>query len=176
MSDSPELHDDHPLAGTLYGELRALAAYHLQHERPDHTLQPTEIVHEAFLRLHTRLESAKLKRTHLVALVSKCMRRILVDHARARSAAKRPSSNLRVTLSEATRVTERSFEDVLDLHLTLERFAETDSRAAQVAEMMIFGGFMQQEVATHLGVSERTVRGDFAIAKAWMRRELAGGM
>ncbi len=174
MVDSPHMDDGHPLAGTLYAELRALAAFHLQSERPEHTLRPTEIVHEAFLRLKTHLERAKLERTHLVALVSQCMRRVLVDHARARAAAKRPSSNLRVTLSDAARVTDRSFEDVLDLHLTLGRFAEADPRAARVTEMMIFGGFTQEEVASCLGVSERTVRGDFAIAKAWMKRELAG--
>lgn len=175
MAESPRVQDEPPLAGALYGELRALAAFHLQGERPEHTLRPTDIVHEAFLRLKTHLEREKLERTHLVALVSQCMRRVLVDHARARAAAKRPSSNLRVTLAECARVTDRGFEDVLDLHLTLERFAAMDPRAAQVTEMMIFGGFTQEEVAVHLGVSVRTVGGDFAIAKAWMRRELAGG-
>lgn len=167
--------DDHPFTGTLYAELRALAGYHLQNERTDHTLQPTEIVHEALIRLQPHLEQAKLERRHLVALVSRTMRRVLVDHARTRAAAKRPSSAMRVTLSEAARVSERSFEHVLDLNLALERFAATDPRAAEVTEMMIFGGYTQDEVADHFGVSVRTVGGDFAIAKAWMRRELAGG-
>lgn len=174
--DSPELAlpDGHPLAGTLYEELRALAAYHLKGEREGHSLQPTEIVHEAFVRLQPLLEQVKYERTHLVALVSRTMRRVLVDHARTRGAAKRPSSAVRVTLSEATRVSERSFEDVLDLNLVLERFATRDPRAAHVAEMMLFSGFTQEEVAEHLGVSLRTVTGDYAIARAWMKRELAG--
>lgn len=121
------------------------------------------------------IERAKLERTQLMALVSQCMRCVLVDHARARAAAKRPSSNLCVTLADAARVSDRRFEGVLDLHLTLERFAGTDARAAQVTEMMIFGAFTQEEVAAHLRLSDRTVREDFAMGKAWMRREWTGG-
>ncbi len=171
----PSEHEFGFLAGTVYDELRAIAARQLSAERVGHTLDPTALVHEAYLRLQPVIDTAGMDRKHLVSLVSRTMRRVLVDHARARLAAKRPSSRLRVTLAEGVRVTDRGFEDVLDLHLLLERYARVDERAARVAEMLMFGGFTQLEVAEHLGVSERTVRNDFTVARAWMQRELVEG-
>ncbi len=163
------------LADTIYSELRSIAAAQLARERAGHTLDPTALVHEAFIRLQPHLDTSRMERRHVVALVARGMRRVLVDHARARLAAKRPSSRLRVTLSADAQLSGRGFEDLLDLHLLLERFATVDERAAAVAEMIIFGGFTQLEVAEALGVAERTVRSDLAMARAWMKRELVEG-
>ncbi|MEO5989325.1 MAG: ECF-type sigma factor [Candidatus Eisenbacteria bacterium] len=158
----------------LYKELRALAAHHLRGERPDHTLQPTALLHEAYLRLHHRFAFGPTDRVHLMALISRTMRRVLVDHARLDGAQKRPSHRLRVTFHDELRITDHGFEDLLDLHLVLDRYKRFDPRAARIAEWLLFGGFSQAEVAEHLGLSERTVRNEYAVAKAWLRRELHG--
>lgn len=158
----------------LYHELRNLAEHHLRGERSDHTLQPTALLHEAYVRLHSRFALGVTDRVHLMALISRTMRRVLVDHARMDRAQKRPGQRLRVAFHEELRITDHGFEDLLDLHLVLERFRQLDARASQIAEALLFGGFTQAEVARHLGLSERTVRSEYAVARAWLRREIAG--
>lgn len=158
----------------LYQELRNLAERHLLGERSDHTLQPTALLHEAYVRLHSRFALGVTNRVHLMALISRTMRRVLVDHARADRALKRPGQRLRVTFHQELRITDHGFEDLLDLHLVLERYKQIDPRAAQIAEWLLFGGFTQAEVASHLGLGERTIRSEYAVARAWMRREIAG--
>ncbi len=158
----------------LYHELRDLAERHLRGERSDHTLQPTALLHEAYVRLHSRFALGVTDRVHLMNLISRTMRRVLVDHARMDRAQKRPGQRLRVTFHEELRITDHGFEDLLDLHLVLERYRQVDPRAAQIAELLLFGGFTQAEVAQHLGLGERTIRNDYAVARAWLRREIAG--
>ncbi len=166
--------DARELLQELYQELRALAAFHLRGERADHPLQPTALLHEAYLRLHGKFAVGIENRAHLMALISRTMRRVLVDHARMSGALKRAGSRVRVTFHPDLRITDGGFEDLLDLHLVLERFKQVDARAAQVAEWQLFGGFTQAEIAEHLGVSDKTVRNDYAVARSWLRRELAG--
>jgi len=158
----------------LYEELRALAAHHLKGERSNHTLQPTALLHEAYMRLHDRFAHGVTDRVHLMAMISRTMRRVLVDHARANAAVKRPEQRLRVTFHEELRISDHGFEDLLDLHLVLDRYKRVDERAATIAEWLLFGGFTQVEVAERLGISERTVRGEYTVARAWLRREIAG--
>ncbi len=158
----------------LYKELRALAAHHLRSERADHTLQPTALLHEAYLRLHRRFAIGVTDRAHLMALISRTMRRVLVDHARHNKALKRLDNRLRVSFHDGLSISDHGFEDLLDLHLVLDRYKQLDPRAARIAEWQLFGGFTQAEVANELGLSERTVRSEFAVARAWLRRELQG--
>lgn len=166
--------DAKALLQELYQELRALAAHHLKGERKGHPLHPTALLHEAYLRLHHRFALGVKDRVHLMALISRTMRRVLVDHARMGNAIKRSADRVRVTFHEELRITDAGFEDVLDLHLVLERYRQVDARAAMIAEWQLFGGFTQAEVAQHLALSERTVREDYAVARAWLRRELTG--
>lgn len=164
--------DSSEMLRELYDELRALAAHYLRGERADHTLQPTALLHEAYLRLHDRLAIGVTDRVHLMALISRTMRRVLVDHARMHTAAKRQGQRLRVTFSQDLRITDNGFEDLLDLHLVLERYRLVDERAARIAEWHLFGGFTHAQVAQRIGMSEKTVRNEFAVARAWLRREL----
>lgn len=176
MSDSPESPDSpgdfHTL---LYDELRAIAAIHLQRERDDHTLQPTALVHEAFLRLQARGERAFVDRTHYLACASIAMRRVLVDHARARAALKRGGGATRVTASEHNALSDDRTEDVLSVDQALRKLAEVDEMAARVVEMRFFAGMTEAEAAAALGVSDRWVRKQWAFARAWLRRAMADG-
>lgn len=163
------------IADLLYAELRALARAHLGRERRGHTLQATEIVHIAYQRLVKITNLDVSDRTKFLALAAQMIRRILVDHARARKAGTRPSSGNRITLSgiETSSANGGSGEvDVLALHEALEELARLDERQARVIEMLYFAGMNQQEAADLLGVSLRTVQGDSKMARAWLKRRL----
>ena len=154
----------------LYDELRAIADRHMRGERPDHTLQPTALVHEAFLRL-SGAEIAYDDRTHFIRAASQAMRRVLVDHARARQAAKR-GGNLRVTLDEALVPQDDRIVDLLVLDDALNRLAAAEPRWARVVELRFFGGLEVTEVADALGISTATAKRDWHFARAWLAKVL----
>ncbi len=159
----------------VYDELRRLAASLMRRERAEHTLQPTALVHEAFLRLTGATHIEWQDRAHFMGVAARAMRQILVDHARRHGAAKRGGGLTRVTLTGAEPVAPHDAVEILELHEALERFAALDRRAAQVVELKIFGGLSVQETAHLLEVSPRTVDGDWAVARMWLTRELGGG-
>jgi RNA polymerase sigma-70 factor, ECF subfamily len=151
-----------------YAELRRLAAHYLSLERPGHTLQPTALVHEMYLRLE-RSAVEWADRKHFFVVVAGQMRRILVDHARARAA--RPGGG-RVDLGEADRPELPRDADLLALDEALERLRELDERAASAVELRYFGGFTEAEAASILGVSVATLKRDWEFARAWLLKRL----
>lgn len=159
----------------VYQELRRLAGSYLQRERPGHTLQATALVHEAYERLVDQSRVNWRGRTHFFAVGASMMRRLLVDHARHRGRQKRGGNDLRVTLEGLadTPASNLDAEELLALDEALERLAALDAREAQVVELRYFGGMDTLEIANALSVSERTVRGDWAHARAWLKQELA---
>ena len=160
------------LLAELYEELRALAAHHMRGERPGHTLEPTALVHEAFLRMQGRASLAITRRTHFMAVASIAMRRVLVDHARARLADKRGGGATHVTVGPGSAITKERNPDVLDVEAALGRLALVDPKVERIVEMKFFAGMTEAEIADVLGVSERTVRNQWAFAKSWLRREM----
>lgn len=167
--DSPAAAQYMPM---IYEELRRLAAWYLASERPDHTLTPTALVHEAFIRLVDAAVTERLDRVHFLAVASTVMRRVLVDHARAHGADKRGGQRCRITLHGDVAVTSGPDLDFLALDEALRRLTELDERQARVVELRFFGGLTVEEVAEVLGVSKRLVEGEWAMARAWLRREL----
>jgi len=165
------------LAALVYDELRELAARQLAGERREHTLQATALVHEAYLRLHRERRSNWRSDTHFLAVASQAMRRVLVDHARGRRAAKRGGAALRVTLHDVAgdaNAPSCDALDVIDLDSALDELRELDPRAAEVVALRYFAGLDLDEVAAAIGVSRRTAAEDWAIARSWLRRRLAG--
>jgi len=162
----------------VYDELRRLAGSFMAREQAGHTLQPTALVHEAYLRLVDQTRTGFKGRTHFLAVGAKVMRRLLIDHARKRGAAKRGLGWRRVTLGptcEASRAEALSAEDLLSLDAALDRLAELDEREAQVVTLRFFGGLNMDEVAEAVGVSKRTVESDWRHARAWLQVELSRG-
>ena len=158
----------------LYQELRDLAAHHLRGERAEHTLQPTALVHEAYLRMNARAGLELQGRTHFMAVASIAMRRVLVDHARARAALKRGGGATHVSVGEANAISEDRTQDVLLVDAALARLALEDVQAERIVEMRFFAGMTEREIADVLKVSERWVRKQWAFARAWLRRDLEG--
>ena len=159
----------------VYKELRRRAAGHLRRDRRDHTLQPTALVHEAYLRLVGQRGVDWRSRAHFFALASRMMRRILVDHARARAAAKRPDGVLRVTLDgDLASVAPRGC-DLLMLDQALSELALLDQRQESIVELCYFGGLTEVEVAGALSVSRSTVARELRSAKAWLYRRMTSG-
>jgi RNA polymerase sigma factor (TIGR02999 family) len=155
----------------VYAELHRLAKAYMRRERPDHTLQPTALVHEAFLRLAGAASLSAQDRTHFLRTASQAMRRVLVDHARARNAQKRGGA-LHVTLDEAIAGRTEPPIDMLALDDALDRLGAAEPRWAQVVELRYFAGLEIPEVAAALGVSPATVKRDWQFARAWLSREL----
>lgn len=156
----------------VYDELRALAARFLQSERPGHTLEPTALVHEAYARLVGDAAIDWRDRTHFFRTAAQAMRRVLVDHARARAAMKRGGDSQRITLDEQVAVSSDRQVDLLALDEALEKLTTLHDRHRQVIELRFFGGLTIAEVAETLDVSTTTVEDDWAMARAWLRREL----
>jgi RNA polymerase sigma factor (TIGR02999 family) len=156
----------------VYEELRRLAGSLMRRERREHTLQPTALVHEAFLRLVGATDVAWQDRAHFMGIAARAMRQILVDHARRHGAVKRGGGMQRVTLTGAEPVAPHDAVEILELNDALERFAILDPRAARVLELRVFGGLTVQETAHLLEVSPRTVDGDWAVARMWLTRKL----
>jgi RNA polymerase sigma factor (TIGR02999 family) len=163
------------LAELLYPELRRLAGALMRRERPDHTLQPTALVGEAFLRLVDQDQVTWQDRAHFLGVAARVMRQVLVDHARKRRTDKRGGGTPRVTFDDALGHGAGDEGSVLDLHRALEKLAEFDPRGARVAELRLFGGLTVVETAEVTGVSERTARNDWAVARLWLARELGLG-
>jgi RNA polymerase sigma factor (TIGR02999 family) len=163
------------LAATLYDELRRIARRQLRAEAAGHSLQPTALVHEAYLRLASKEGIGWCGRTHFLMAAAGEMRRVLVDHARARAAQKRGGRPRRVTLAEALLVVPDRAVEVLALDEALAALAARSPRQARVAEMRLFAGMLVAEVADVLGVSERTVKDDWRVGRAWLARQLRNG-
>jgi RNA polymerase sigma factor (TIGR02999 family) len=156
------------LVPLVYEELRRRAAAYLRRERPGHTLQPTALLHEAYLRLVNQDRADWQNRAQFFGVASQMMRRVLVDHARARRMAKRPGQWARVTLDEDMATTKARDVDVMDLDRALTRLAELDPRKCQIAEMKFFGGLSLAETGHALGISVATVEREWQTARAWL--------
>jgi RNA polymerase sigma factor (TIGR02999 family) len=161
------------LIEAVYGQLRQLARARLRREAADHSLSPTALVHEAYLRLVDQQRVKWQNRAHFFAIAARLMRRILVDHARARGAGKR-GAGLRVSLAGLEPGTPPRDLDVLALDAALDRLAAIDPRQGQLVELRFFGGLDIEETAAVLGVSPVTVKRDWALSRAWLFRELRG--
>jgi len=157
----------------VYEELRRLAHYYMSGERPDHTLQATALVNEAYLRLLDRTSPHWRDRNHFFAGAARMMRHILVDYAKRRRRAKRGGGAVKVELTEESLVTEIQAEQVIDLNEALGRLAELDRRASQVVELKYFGGMNYDEIAVALNISAITVRREWEFARAWLHKELS---
>lgn len=164
------------LVPDLYRELRRLAQWQMGRGRQGVTLQPTALVHEAYLRLAYRSQAGWGSRSHFIAVASKVMRNLLIDHARAKAADKRGAGWLPVTLvDEAVGGRDLDVDRMLALDQALQKLAEHDERQARVVELRFFGGLKVREVAEVLGVSQRTAEGLWTHARAWLLRELSRG-
>ncbi len=157
----------------VYEELRGLARAYLSRERGDHTLQPTALVHEAYLKLGGTSAADWKDRAHFYGVAARLMRQILVDHARAHNAAKRGGLETKLTLDEARELPGGKTVEVLALDSALENFEKTYPRKSQVVELKFFGGLDAKEIAEVLQVSEKTVLRDWNFAKLWLCRELS---
>src|ERR1700730_18444440 len=157
----------------VYGELRKLAGAYLRSERPGHTLQPTALVHEAYLRLVDQRSVAWATRAHFFGIAAQMMRRILVDHARKRQAAKREVLAYQVSDPAGEPVRERDPE-LLPLDRALTDLEKPDPRQARVVELRFFGGLTVDEIAEVSGISPATVKREWRTARAWLRREVSG--
>ncbi len=157
----------------LYDELRALATMYLSSERAGHTLQPTALVHEVFLKFATMNRCALSDRHTFLAAAAVFMRQLLVDYARRRKSQKRGGGAAQVPLNTSILVTGRNAVDIEELDDALRRFEVIDPRAARLVELRFFGGMSESEAAETLKVSRRTVQKDWRTARAWLHRELA---
>lgn len=155
----------------VYDELRRLAARYMRRERPEHTLQATALVNEAYLRL-VDMRVSWQDRAHFFAVAARLMRRLLVDHARAQRRAKREAGGQKVSLDEAVQVSAKPALDLVALDEALTRFATFDPRKAEIVELHFFGGLSNEEVAEALGISRATVQRELRLAKAWLNHEL----
>lgn len=156
-----------------YQELRRLAAWHLRQERPGHTLQPTALVNELYLKLFSTEPVDWRNRAHFFAVAAQQMRRLLIDYARARHADKREGDRSRVSLIEIEGLAAPQDEDLLALDLALSRLETLEPRAARVVELRFFGGLTEKEAAEVLSVSVATLKRDWTFARAWLIKELS---
>jgi len=167
----PALEELTPL---VYAELRRLAGSYLRREQPGQTLEPTALVHEAYLRLVDSSLPDWKNRTHFYGVAAHLMRQILVDHARERNAVKRGGGAIHLSLEEHLLVSPEQETDLVALDDALERLAACGPRKAQVVELRFFGGLSEDEIAEILKISAVTVRRDWQFSKAWLLRELTG--
>jgi RNA polymerase sigma factor (TIGR02999 family) len=168
----PQARED--LVPLVYQELRKRAAAYLRRERPNHTLQPTALVNEAYLRLMGQERVAWINRAQFFGVAAQAMRRILVDHAREREAAKRPGG-IRVTLDEGMRSVAPIDCELLMLDSVLQELAAIDPRQARIVEMRYFGGLSEEEVAAILSLSRATITREWRSARAWLYRRMTVG-
>jgi RNA polymerase sigma factor (TIGR02999 family) len=159
------------LVPLVYQELRRIAQHHLRQERSDHTLQGTALVHEAYLRLMKQGPADIENRAHFLAVASRLMRQILVDHARGRRAAKR-GGGLKLGLDNVVALQEGQNVDLIGLDSALNELARLDPQQSRIVEMRFFGGLSIEETAEIIGISRTTVKREWATARAWLRREM----
>ncbi len=160
----------------VYDELRRLARNYLTREREGHTLQPTALVHEAYLRLIDQDRTTWQNRSHFYAVAAQMMRRILVNHARDRAAQKRGGDLQIESFDESKETTGENTLDIVRLDEALQNLEKFDERKSRVVEMRFFGGLSEKEISVVLDVSEKTVGRDWTMAKLWLRRELSEGV
>jgi RNA polymerase sigma-70 factor (ECF subfamily) len=163
------------LTPLVYKELRQLAASYLRKERQGHTLQPTALVHEAYLRLVDQTNPRWQNRSHFFGVAARLMRQILVDHARRRQAGKRAGSRVKVSLDEALSFHHERSRDLVALDSGLNALEEFDARKCRAVELRYFGGLSMEEIAQALDVSTITVRRDLRMAEAWLHNEMQSG-
>jgi RNA polymerase sigma-70 factor, ECF subfamily len=161
------------LAELVYRELHRLASIYMGRERGNHTLQPTALVNEVWTRLGAEQNVSWENRSHFFAIASNRMRQVLVDHARKRRAAKRGGAQKQITLHDCLLGEQHQLVDVLALNEALDRLKVLDSRASRIVELHFFGGIPFEEMALLFGVSARTVKRDWSMARAWLHIELA---
>jgi RNA polymerase sigma factor (TIGR02999 family) len=159
----------------VYAELRHRAALYLRYERVGHTLSPTALVHEAYLRLIGQKRVAWQNRAHFFGIAAQVMRRILVDHARGQRRAKRPNAALKVTLDEGLGWTQQPDWDLLMLDQALDDLTALDPQQGQIVELRYFGGLAEHEVAQVLSISRSTVTREWQTARAWLYRRMTKG-
>jgi RNA polymerase sigma-70 factor (ECF subfamily) len=157
----------------IYPELRKIAARYMRRERAEHTLQATALVHEAYLRMMGQQNQDWQNRAHFFGVAADLMRKILVDHARRHLAARRGGGAYRVELNEALVGTESAADAVLEIDSAIQNLSKLDPRQAEVVVMRVFAGLTEQEIAVVLNVSDRTVKRDWKMAKAWLRSVLS---
>ena len=162
------------LVDLVYPELHRIAARHLRRERPGHTLQPTALVNEAFLRLAQRPGKRWNDRTHFFAVAARIVRNVLVDHARAREASKRGSGAFTVLLTDAIAQVPAPEVNLLDLDTALRELEQLDPQHSRIVELRYFAGLSIEETAAVVGVSESSVKRDWVLAKTWIRRRMEG--
>ena len=160
------------LTPLVYEELRQLAHHFMGRQRPDHTLQATALVNEAYLRLADQTNPSWQNRAHFFAVAARAMRQILVNYAQSQRSQKRGGGALKVELDEAAIVSPETSKEIVDLHEALDRLAALDPRKAQVVELKYFGGLNYDEMAEVLKISPVTVRRDWEFARAWLYTEL----
>lgn len=166
MNEPPAFQD---LTPTIYNELHRIALRHLSGERQGHTLQPTALVHEAYLKLAGGSQQQFADQVHFLAVASRIMRQVLVDYARARNSAKRSDPGIEISGGKSVDPV-----DLLELDSALEALAAEDESLARLIEMRYFGGMTAEETAGTLGISVHVVRHDLRLAQAWLRRRMAG--
>jgi RNA polymerase sigma-70 factor, ECF subfamily len=160
------------LVPLVYDELRRLARCYMRRERPDHTLQTTALVHEAYLKLVRQQKTDWQCRSHFLAIAAQVMRRILLDHARGHLRRKRGGARQVLQLDEALTFSEDCSQELVELHQALERLSAIDPRQGKIVELRFFGGLSVEETSEILGISSKTVKRDWAVAKAWLHGEL----
>jgi RNA polymerase sigma factor (TIGR02999 family) len=161
------------LVTLVYPELRRIAAHYLRQERPDHTLRPTGLVHEVYMRLIGPEHANWQNRAHFFAAVARDMRHLLVDYARARNAKKRPGANVRISLNDVEAAADAREADLLALDQALSRLESIDLRASQIVELRFFTGLSERETAEALEISISTLKRDWNFAKAWLFDQLS---
>jgi len=159
----------------VYGELRRLAASYMRRERVDHTLQPTALVHEAYLKLIEQRSANWQSRSHFFGVAAQLMRRILIDHARGHGRQKRGGEQKKVSLDDAFMFSEQKADELLAVDDSLDHLAKVDPRQARVVELRFFGGLTVPEIASAMAVSTATVKREWATAKLWLRRRISNG-
>jgi RNA polymerase sigma-70 factor (ECF subfamily) len=160
------------LIPVVYAELRRLACLCFNRERRDHTLEPTALVHEAFLRITNENQPQWQNRAHFFGVAARLMREILVDYARSHRTRKRGGANEKLTLDAVLSFTPEKSAEVVMLDEALDRLSEQDERQARIVEMKFFGGLKMEEIAEVLEISPRTVKRDWTIARAWLHQEI----
>ena len=160
------------LTTSIYNELRRLAGYYMRGERPGHTLQPTAIVNEAYLRMNGAEAGLVKNRSEFLGIAAHLMREVLVDHARRKRAAKRGGGGVPVPLEDSMALDAGRIDEILPVHEALEELAKAYPREAQVVELRFFGGLSVKETADCLGRSETGIKDDWSFARAWLNKRL----
>ena len=158
---------------TVYDQLRQVAAGFMENEQPNHTLQPTALVHEAYLRMVDQRQSNWQNRAQLLGIFARMMRRILIDHANAKRATKRGGKDaVRITLDENIDLPDIKEVNLVEVNESLQNLERLDTQQAKIVEMRFFGGLTIEEIATALAISPTTVKRDWSVAKRWLQRDL----